>query len=261
MSCDSVIDSRKTGRPTSWLAPRPISAPISARARAVRMRLAGVQGLVLAPVSVLAMAALLVMGLAGCKTTGGDDNGGEGKTVLSSRKGESSIQVTESEQDGSQIVRIKTVFRGEENIIVLNIDQPVYEVEIPLSLDQVMPKAARSSASGPEGQFQDLLIAQYLEKAQQYMVDGDYNAALRQINLVLLTKPDHISGHSMKGSVYYALGNYQLANEEWQYVLSLDPSNREVNEFMKFMKNRKGVAQPPLPAVPKQGAPKNGGKK
>ena len=173
-----------------------------------------------------------------------------GKTVLATRQGESQIQVTESEEDGNQLIRIRMVYNGEENTIVLNIDQPVYDVEIPLSLESVMPKSARPEARGPEGQFQDLLIAQYLEKAQELMMGGDYNGALRQVNMVLLTKPDHIQGHTMKGSVYYALGNYQLANEEWEYVLSLDPSNQEVANFKEFLKNRQGRQQPPLPGAP-----------
>ncbi|MDH5751182.1 MAG: hypothetical protein OEZ59_02035 [Deltaproteobacteria bacterium] len=187
--------------------------------------------------------ALLVL-LTGCSGMGSDSSE---KTVLATKQGESHIVVTESEEDGGQIVRIKMNFRGQENTITLNIDQPVYDVEIPLSLENVMPMATKPEVRGPEGQFQDLLIAQYLQKAQDLMMSGDYNGALRQVNLVLLTQPDHLQAHVMKGSVYYALGNYQLANEEWEYVLSLDPSNVEVNKFMDFMKNRQGRTQPPLP--------------
>lgn len=197
--------------------------------------------------------ALLLVGLflaAGCAGGGNSGGDGEERTVLLTRKGQISIQVTESEQDGNQIIRIKTVFRGEENTIVLNIDLPVYEVEIPLTLEQVMPQAALAAVRGPEGQFQDLLIAQWLQRAQQAMLDGDYNAALRQVDIVLQVQPSHIQAHAMKGSVYYALGNYQLANEEWEYVLSLDSTNKEVLDFQAFLKNRAGGAPPPLPGAP-----------
>ncbi|MDH4247570.1 MAG: hypothetical protein OEW39_07120 [Deltaproteobacteria bacterium] len=205
-------------------------------------------------------AALLALLLATVGCSGSSVNSPE-KTVLATRQGESQIQVTESEEGGNQLIRIKMMYQGEENTIVLNIDQPVYDVEIPLTMETVMPKAAKSEARGPEGQFQDLLIAQYLEKAQEQMMAGDYNGALRQVNMVLLTRPDHIQGHTMKGSVYYALGNYQLANEEWEYVLSLDPSNQEVQNFKEFLKNRQGKQQPPLPGAPKTppgGAPPGG---
>ncbi len=207
------------------------------------------------------LVALPVLSLAACAQSGGgvtkDDvpdvpapDPGEEKTVLLTRKGESSIQVTESDVDGSQIVRIKTVFQGEENVIVLNIDQPVYEVEIPLSLEQVMPQAAAAQPRGPEGQFQDLLIAQWLQKAQEAMLAGDYNGALRQVDLVLQIRPNHIQANTMKGSVYYALGNYSLANEAWEYVLSLDPTNKEVQDFQNFLRNRPSGAPPPLPGAP-----------
>jgi Flp pilus assembly protein TadD len=173
-----------------------------------------------------------------------------GKTVLATKQGESSIQVTESEIDGNQVVRINTKYRGEDHSIVLQIDQDVYDVEIPLTLEQIAPQSTSAAAKGPEGQFQDMLIAQYFEKAQEAMLAGDYAGALRQVNLVLLTRPDHVQAHSMKGSIYYAMGNYQLAEEEWQRTLQLEPGNAEVRQFMDFLKNRKGAPQPPLPAAP-----------
>ncbi|HEX7926312.1 MAG TPA: tetratricopeptide repeat protein [bacterium] len=74
------------------------------------------------------------------------------------------------------------------------------------------------------------------------------------MNLVLLTRPEHPQAHTMKGSIYYAMGNYALANDEWEKVLQLDPSNQEVRQFLDFLKSRKGAPQPPLPGAPK-GAP------
>jgi hypothetical protein len=175
-----------------------------------------------------------------------------GKTVLATKQGETSIQIVEAEEDGNQVVRINTRYKGEDHSIVMQIDQPVYDVEIPLTVEQIAPQTA-AAARGPEGQFQDLLISQYFERAQESMLSGDYPGALRQVNLVLLTRPDHIQGHAMKGSVYYAMGSYQLAEEEWNRTLALDPSNQEVRTFMDFLKNRKGAPQPPLPGAP--GAP------
>ncbi len=172
------------------------------------------------------------------------------KTILLTRKGESSIKVSESEQNGDQIVRVNTVFQGQENTIVLDIDQPVYEVEIPLSLEQVLPQSASARVRGPEGQFQDLLIAQYLQKAQEAMLAGDYNGALKQVDTVLQIQPNHIQARSMKGSVYYALGNYDLANQEWEYVLGQDPSNKEVLDFKAFLNNRASGQPPKLPGAP-----------
>lgn len=210
----------------------------------------------------VAAAAGIVLALGACTGMGSGGDGaveGEERTVLLTRKNESRIQVTESERDGNQIVRIRTVFRGEENVITLDIDQPVYEVEIPLSLEDVMPQAASPQVRGPEGQFQDLLIAQWLQKAQEAMLAGDYNTALKHVDTVLQVQPNHVQAHAMKGSVYYALGNYQLADEEWEYVLSLDPSNKEVLDMQEFLRNR-GSGQPPrLPGAPEGTTPQQQG--
>lgn len=199
--------------------------------------------------ALLAATGLLAAVLGACGSMGGKGNGTE-KTVLLTRKGESSIQVTESELNGDQIVRINTNFQGEQNSIVLDIDQPVYEVEIPLTLEQVLPPGAASAARGPEGQFQDLLVAQYLQKVQEAMLAGDYNGALRQVDTVLQVQPNNVPAHTMKGSIYYALGNYELANQEWEQVLALDPSNKEVLDFQEFLRNRSSGQAPKLPGAP-----------
>jgi len=178
-----------------------------------------------------------------------------GKTVLNTRSGETGIQVTESEIDGTQVVRVTTTFRGEESNIELAIDQPVYDIEIPLSIQQTRPAGAGGGTGSGAGAVQDILTAQYLEKAQSAMLDGNYNEALKQVNLVLTVNPDHVKAREMKGSVYYAMGSYQLANEEWERVLTLDPSNEEVRGFMDFTQNQQGAPQPPLPGSLQQGQP------
>ena len=205
----------------------------------------------------LALAMLTaVLALAGCKSSAPDQD----RTVLSTRSGETLIQVTESEEGGGKVVRVKTQFRGEEANIVLNIDESNYEVEIPLSIDQVQPAGATGGATGAAGapaagNFADLLAAQYLEKAQEHMLNGDYNAALRQVDLVLTVQPDNVQGLTMKGSIYYAMGNYQLADQTWEQVLVLDPSNQEVRDFQDYMKAQRGARQPNLPSGAAGSAP------
>ncbi len=241
MSCGSVTGSerrrdRAPGAPAPW--PRRTLLPWGLRGP---RRGGGLRG---SAAAVLCLALALAL-LSACSTS----RKKPGKTVLATKQGDTSIQVVESDEDGNQVVRINTSYKGENHSIVMQIDQPVYDVEIPLTLEQIAPQAS-AAARGPEGQFQDLLIAQYFERAQESMLAGDYPGALRQINLVLLTRPDHVQGHAMKGSVYYAMGSYQLAEEEWNRTLALDPSNQEVRNFMDFLKNRKGAPQPPLPGAP-----------
>jgi Flp pilus assembly protein TadD len=199
----------------------------------------------------LLLALLFAGALAGCKTTKPE----EGRTVLATRSGETMIQVTESDEGGGKVVRVKTQFRGEEATVVLNIDEPVYEIEIPLSIEQVRPAEPATPGQATQRNFSDLLAAQYLEKAQEQMLNGDYNGALRQVNLVLTVNPDHVQALTMKGSIYYAMGNYELANQTWEQVLVLDPSNQEVRNFQDFMKSQRGARQPNLPGTGPGAAP------
>jgi hypothetical protein len=255
MSCDSATGSERRRRSGAAGDIRVIDAP-SVLSHAP---------LLLKACWVVAVVAFALAAMAGCSTSKKGKK--PSRPVLTAKQGESTIQVTESEEDGAQIVRINTRYKGEDHAIVMQIDQANYDIEIPLTLEQIQPPSAAAGAGGAgargsEGQFQDLLIAQYFDKAQEAMLAGDYPGALRQVNLVLLTRPDHVQGHAMKGSTYYAMGNYQLAEDEWQRTLQLDPSNQEVRTFLDFLKNRKGAPQPPLPAAPGAGtgtaAPKAG---
>ena len=72
-----------------------------------------------------------------------------GKSILTTRSGETGIQVTESDEDGIQVVRITTTFRGKESTVVLAVDQPVYEVDIPLSINQQQPGFAGGAPANP----------------------------------------------------------------------------------------------------------------
>ena len=95
-------------------------------------------------------------------------------------------------------------------------------------------------------------VTEALEKAQQDMVRGDYLSAMRQVDIVLRLNSNHIQARAMKGSIFYALGDNQLANTEWNRVLLLDPGNKEVQGFQEFISRNPGTPPPPLPGAPVQ---------
>jgi len=227
MSCGSVTGSER-GRQGSPDVP----GPLPRRARDLRGRARA------------ALCLALALGFAACSST----REKTAKPVLTAKQGETSIQVVETDEHGNRVVRVTTSNKGEERSIVMQIREPVYDVEIPLTQEQLAPQSA---ARGPGGDLQALLIAQYLEKAQESMLAGNYLGALSQVNLVLVIQPDHAQAHAMKGSVYYTIGSYELAKEEWQRTLELDPSNEEVRDFMDFLQHRKATSRPPLPGAPK----------
>lgn len=174
---------------------------------------------------------------------------GPERVILQTRSNNALIRVTEASAGSSQIIRVKTVFNGEENIIVLNIDEPVYEIEIPLGPQQIAPPPGGAGPAGTQkalqAQAQRLQTDQSLELAQKAMLAGSYNEAIRNLDNVLQINPKHIQARSMKGSVFYAMGNLDLAHQEWERVLLVDPGNVEVRKFIDFV--RRGPASPPPP--------------
>lgn len=197
------------------------------------------------------------------------------RPVLLTRRGDMLIQVVEGEIQGHQIVRVRTVFEGKENIIIINIDQPSYELEIPLGPPQPPPPrpgakgASKGGKPGQAGQGEDATNTPLdvyrvqekdtLDKAQAAMVRGDYLAAMRSVDIVLRLNSNHIQARAMKGSIYYALGDNQLANNEWNRVLLMDPGNKEVQSFQDFLNRNPGGSPPPLPGaknLPRAARPK-----
>ena len=45
----------------------------------------------------------------------------------------------------------------------------------------------------------------------------------------------------MKGSIFYAMGKYDLARKEFDFVLQVDPENLEVKRFKEFMDSKEDV--------------------
>ena len=225
----------------------------------------------------LAMALMVFALLAGCG--GGKpakdkkqprrtfQSNGEEKPVLLTRYGDTLIQVVESTVNGQQIVRVRTVIDGKENTTVIHIDQPTYQLEIPLGPPAPPPGAKGAAGTGQPGapggppaalapspiDLQKLQVSEALEKARREMVRGAYLSAMRQVDIVLRLNSNNIQARAMKGSIFYALGDNQLANTEWNRVLLLDPGNKEVREFQEFIRKNPGSPPPPLPSAPVPG--------
>ena len=169
------------------------------------------------------------------------------RAVVTETLGDSTLQVTQTDEDGGQVVRI-TLRRGAEtHTLLLRLDDPLYQITIPVNFNEAAPSTSRRPGRPPEIEFQDLLIAQYLERAKEFSRSGDYKEALRQVDLVLLTRPDYIRARAARGSILYAMGDTTRAVEEWERVLKVDPENQEVRAFMEFLKSNKGGQEPPLP--------------
>ena len=69
------------------------------------------------------------------------------------------------------------------------------------------------------------------------MMKTDYVSALESLNEALKIDSYNPQAHMMKGSIFYAMGKYELAQKEFDFVLKVDPGNIEVKRFRDFMES------------------------
>ena len=169
------------------------------------------------------------------------------RVLASEAQGGSEMQVTQTDEDGVPAIRVTLRRRGETHTMSIRLDDPIYQISIPVSFDEAAPANAARTARPQEIEYQDILIAQYLDKAKEFSRAGDHKEALRQVDLVLLTRPEHYKARTTRGSILYAMGDTARALEEWERVLKINPESQDVRAFMEFLKSNKGGQEPPLP--------------
>lgn len=67
-----------------------------------------------------------------------------------------------------------------------------------------------------------------VEHAQDQMAAGEYEAALASIDVMLERDPENLAALSLKGKIYFAMGDLDRAEETFRRCLELDPANSDV---------------------------------
>lgn len=80
-----------------------------------------------------------------------------------------------------------------------------------------------------------------LELAAGYFARGQYDTALDEIRQALASKPDMASAFNLRGLVYAALGNNELAEESFARAQTLDPNDGDTlhNRGWFYCQNRR----------------------
>ena len=68
-----------------------------------------------------------------------------------------------------------------------------------------------------------------------YIVIKDYDAALDDVNMLLILNPNHHALHATKGYIYEKQGLYEKALESINRALGKDPDNKTFLDFKKDM--------------------------
>ncbi len=149
--------------------------------------------------------------------------------------GSTVIKVYEKRQNGIYIIKVVMIKDGNTTEQTHHFDSNNFEVSVPISA-RVMVQSARDAADSPDTGI--LVFSQKLEVAREAMMKTDYVGALEALNEALKIDSYNPQAHMMKGSIFYAMGKYDLAKKEFDFVLKVDPENMEVKKFKEFMESK-----------------------
>ncbi len=77
------------------------------------------------------------------------------------------------------------------------------------------------------------VIDQLLQDALDFIRNGRFIQAISTLQKVLQLEPENIPALTRMGSAYWAMEMKDIARQNWEKVLELDPENKEVIQFMK----------------------------
>lgn len=150
--------------------------------------------------------------------------------------GESSIvtRVIEERTNGIFTLRVQVIKDGEITETVHTLESKNFSISIPVSA-HIIVESTEAAQKAPNTSI--LRFSQKLETAREAMLKTEYVRALEALNGALQIDSYNPRAHMMKGSIFYAMGKYDLAKKEFDYVLKLAPDNIEVKRFKEFMES------------------------
>lgn len=144
-------------------------------------------------------------------------------------------KVIEERHNGLYTIRIQVIKDGEMNETVHFLEDQNFSISIPVSARIMVQSTAEA---GQTADTSIMIFSQNLELARNAMLKTDYVTALEAVNEGLKIDSYNPQAHMMKGSIFYAMGKYDLARKEFDYVLKINPENVEVKRFKDFMDSK-----------------------
>ena len=158
--------------------------------------------------------------------------------------GEGSVvtKIIEERKHGLYTIRIQVIKDGDIKETVHFLENQNFSISVPVSKHiqvQTTGEAqtvAVGTTTSPDTNI--MVFSQKLELARNAMLKTDYVTALEAVNESLKIDSYNPQAHMMKGSIFYAMGKYDLAKKEFDYVLKINPDNIEVKRFQQFMESK-----------------------
>ncbi len=149
-------------------------------------------------------------------------------------------KVFEERKNGVYSIKIQVIRDGHITETVHYLDNNNFSISVPVSA-RIQVQSVQEAGQSPDTGI--LLFSQKLEVAREAMLKTDYVAALEALNEALKIDSYNPQAHMMKGSIFYAMGKYDLAKKEFEFVLKVDPENIEVKKFKEFMESKSQSSQ------------------
>lgn len=155
-----------------------------------------------------------------------------GREIARHSESGSVVKVYEEQKNGVYIIRIQVIKNGEIKETIHHFDNYNFSISVPVS-DRIVAQTPEEARENPDTNV--TLFSQKLEMARESMLKTDYVTAMEAINEALRIDSYNPQAHMMKGSIFYAMGKKDLAKKEFDYVLKIDPDNKEVKQFLQFL--------------------------
>ncbi len=151
--------------------------------------------------------------------------------------GEGSVvtKIYEERKNGIYAIKIQVIKEGQISETIHYFENNNFSISVPVSA-RIMVQSSEEAQKSPDTGI--LVFSQKLEVARDAMLKTDYVAALEALNDALKIDSYNPQAHMMKGSIFYAMGKYDLAKKEFDFVLKVDPDNMEVKRFKEFMESK-----------------------
>ncbi len=103
-------------------------------------------------------------------------------------------------------------------------------------LNKIEAEANMDKTDAPKGPELFSPIDQKVFDARQAILEGRYDVAIKKCQDILDINPNDITSLKIMGSAFFLLDDHTRARKLWSKVLDIDPSDKEIPEFMKQLR-------------------------
>jgi tetratricopeptide (TPR) repeat protein len=103
-------------------------------------------------------------------------------------------------------------------------------------LNKIETEANMEKTEAPKGPELFTPIDQKIFDSRQAILEGKYDVAIKKCQDILDINPNDITALKIMGSAFFLLDDHAHARTLWNRVLEIDPSDKEIPEFLKQLR-------------------------